>query len=657
MTGDAKGAQNTIAEDGQQTDKSSADHTVDTAIIGAGIAGLYCGYRIAKANEMLAADRQRTFRIFEESAHVGGRIWSTRIDPDGNGRPDGERVTGSVKDGLNYAGHPIEFVAEFGPMRIELELQKYLHCLLHDLKLTNDLQPFPPYESPMSKHDPQYELEDDERDQRTPLDLLMLAVLRIMGRVKSRCTDQEVPLSTEEPQEKKDRDLLETTLTALVNDLSRAIATRQSEWREILLKWVERLDEPDYQNIRRYGVFDDGNWTPLWEMGFWNLLSEVLSHHAVIKLRDLGTFYHLIPENPNAAEWLIFWLRAFRTSNQLVGIRGGMQRITETMEDSMTKDRLDRESKLVGITDAKDGAITLTFTKTEGGKAYAETWKAKHVILALPTGPLRELAKRSAAVLYQDLDRDLASVFGFPLLKFFVSVKERWWNVDATVANRYATLIPTRELHYWRSATPGSRKGLVMVYTDRPASTFWSNYIQHEPQSNGGRAPAPSEARESLIPSGFQSEPEIGPPKTNVRLVNKAIQYLKLYGLNRNRKGIEFYGIRDWGREPYLGAAHSWFPERRSWEVMKRLSAFAIGPGKHRTKPDHQEQATLHVCGEAYSDYQAFIEGALRSAAHVLHKIDPTAFPDTPTRWLCDGCDHSGAPRLPCDLDALNKDK
>lgn len=26
----------------------------------------------------------------------------------------------------------------------------------------------------------------------------------------------------------------------------------------------------------------------------------------------------------------------------------------------------------------------------------------------------------------------------------------------------------------------------------------------------------------------------------------------------------------------------------------------------------------LHVCGEAYSDYQGFVEGALRSAAEVL---------------------------------------
>ncbi len=30
----------------------------------------------------------------------------------------------------------------------------------------------------------------------------------------------------------------------------------------------------------------------------------------------------------------------------------------------------------------------------------------------------------------------------------------------------------------------------------------------------------------------------------------------------------------------------------------------------------------LHVCGEAYSDYQGFIEGALRSSKAVLKTID-----------------------------------
>ncbi len=49
----------------------------DIAIIGAGIAGLYCGYCIEKLPE--PKKKGKDFRIFEESDHLGGRIWSTRI--------------------------------------------------------------------------------------------------------------------------------------------------------------------------------------------------------------------------------------------------------------------------------------------------------------------------------------------------------------------------------------------------------------------------------------------------------------------------------------------------------------------------------------------------------------------------------------------------
>ena len=59
-------------------------------------------------------------------------------------------------------------------------------------------------------------------------------------------------------------------------------------------------------------------------MGFWNVLGSVLSHMATVKLRDWGSFYHLVGDNPNAAEWIIFWLRAMRSTDSLVGIRGGM---------------------------------------------------------------------------------------------------------------------------------------------------------------------------------------------------------------------------------------------------------------------------------------------------------------------------------------------
>jgi hypothetical protein len=268
------------------------------------------------------------------------------------------------------------------------------------------------------------------------------------------------------------------------------------------------------------------------------------------------------------------------------------------------------------------GKIRLQFKNEKSGGI--EEWTAEHVILALPRGPLEELAKENPDVFCSEALEDIKSVFGFPLLKFFLGVKKRWWEQDETMTNRYATRIPTRELHFRTSSVHESRKGFIMVYTDRPATGFWSNYIRH----------VPGQSVNSPLLTGKQDEPEQGEPKENVRLINKARQYLRAHGIKLEPDDIDFYGIRDWGREPYRGAAHSWYPERQSWTILKNLSAFA--PGNSYASSDSKTKV-IHVCGEAYSDYQAFIEGALRSAEHILHKTLPESFPTSPTSWLCEG--------------------
>ena len=579
---------------------------VKVAIIGGGIAGLYCGYKLLK--------EENDFLIAEATSHIGGKILSTRILQNGKIVPDGETVVENAQHDFTYVDAknkkkiPVEFCAEFGPMRIELDLQKYLQDLLGKLGLLKDKEKFPPYGSPPSERGPYYMLTGEEFDQSTPFDLLKLAVIRILGKLRRRS-------KTAKPNAKdyddRNRECLDLKVDELISKLSGAIATRQTGWKDFD-EWVETLGERDYQNIRQYGIFGDGKGMPLWKMGFWNLLSEVLSHPAVMKLRDLGTFYHLIPENPNAAEWLIFWLRAFKTSQELVGIRGGMQRITEAMAKKIGPKRILKNYKLVGI-EPNGSRIKLTFDDNNGNPV-AE-WSAEHVILALPTAAMKELVKQSGKTFYQGFDDDLGAVFGFPLLKFFFTVKKRWWDEDEARTNRYATMIPTRELHYRRSSLTNSRKGIIMVYTDRPALTFWSNYIKDGP------------------PSRIQRYPEIGVPADNRPLINKALTYLKEYGVKKE-PDINFYGIRDWGREPYVGAAHAWFPGQKLKEVLKRLSSFRISPGNKRYNPD-DDLKNVHVCGEAYSDYQAFIEGALRSSEHVLHTIMPKTFRFTPTPWLC----------------------
>ena len=76
---------------------------------------------------------------------------------------------------------------------------------------------------------------------------------------------------------------------------------------------------------------------------------------------------------------------------------------------------------------------------------------------------------------------------------------------------------------------------------------------------------------------------------------------------------IASFAIRDWSKPPFGAASHAWLPGINVPEAMDRLKAFNL--------LGHPGRGNIHVCGEAYSDYQGFIEGSLRSASKTLASI------------------------------------
>jgi hypothetical protein len=81
---------------------------------------------------------------------------------------------------------------------------------------------------------------------------------------------------------------------------------------------------------------------------------------------------------------------------------------------------------------------------------------------------------------------------------------------------------------------------------------------------------------------------------------------------------VRAYGIRDWSAAPFGGAAHVWLPPHRSRSHGSGdpLIAFSL-----RSRADSRHENGVHVCGEAYSGFQGFIEGALRTAEEVVDSI------------------------------------
>jgi monoamine oxidase len=546
------------------------------AIVGGGITGLFCAYILAGNGRMV--------HLFEAAERLGGRIETIRL---------GKENTVLEK---NWERSDIEFCAEFGPMRIELDKQLLVAALLEHLAITTKtdsgegkvgaaaayLNPFPAYASPAATSDPKYQLRPDELG-KTPLQLLEMAMLRVATRMVVVGGDSKFKELQDE----------------LKSEITLAGATGR-DWAPIFEAWLEKLNPTHHWDIQVLGKVDG---IPLYQMGFWNLLSDNLSHDAVTMLRDLGTFYHLLPENPNAAEWFIWWLIGFSISGHLQGIFGGMQCIIDQLLKQLEAKQLKENAglfvraRVIAVKRVETSAkYTLRFEQ-KGRKFPRPHAEYDRVIFALPKSPLEKIVRRSERVFEgeKEMLKLLDSAFGFPMVKVFVVVTERWWE-EENRANRYATRLPTRELHYWKGKTKESRQGLIMLYTDRPASSFWANYVAPGPQDK------------AVL---YEARPK--PGELGDRLTKKVVQYLNEHDAPGIRASdIVWYGIRDWGREPFGGANHAWRPERRYWVVMARLAEI---------RDVYDEKRTLHVCGEAYSDYHGFIEGSLRSAVYVLHRI------------------------------------
>jgi hypothetical protein len=637
----------------------------DVIIVGGGIAGLYCCHELIKQSEQLKINR---ILLLEASDRFGGRIetWSLLRTGEKNGEaigfddtwdpcnwdftsgkpdplaPQGNRQSpyrGPIEKQLvNINGEAaekrseIEYLrAEFGPMRIEPRDQPLLQVLLDELGIReqvpgeeqslDDLVPFSSYasEDPM---EPRFTLREEEAKQKTPFDLMILALRRIFELVD--LAGPEKPWQTDAANEQW-------------KSLKDEAFFYRHYWKGELLEWIHNITDEDLEVIRKRASFRG---QPLWNLGFWNVLSDVLSHFAVVKIRDWGSYYHFVHENLNAAEWIIFWLRAIRGTGSLRGIRGGMSRIIWKLLERLHDKRgtllcIQKGRKVVDLQSDGD-EIDITVENEN------EVIKAKRVILALPKRPLEKLSWNGKGPQKQ-LKAALDAVAGLSLLKCFFVIEQPWWE-DNRALNRYAADLPTRELLYVKSHD--RTKGLIMVYTDRPAITFWSDYLRtiecapdhddvcQEPSENpqlenqetartwflklrkipcqGDVSPANHELYFGNGGMAIVGEPE------NPRLWQRFVQFARDYEHHDfTQDRLLACGMRDWGKNPFGAAAHGWLPGVMSWKHMEFLEAFSLD--------EYSSNKNIHVCGEAFSDYQGFIEGSLRSARRVLRQIEKQA--------------------------------
>lgn len=348
---------------------------------------------------------------------------------------------------------------------------------------------------------------------------------------------------------------------------------------------------------------------PLYKQGFWNVLLRVISGEAYQLGVDAGG-YNSTMANWNASDAIPWYLSDFGVSPKYKAFKNGFQQVPTTLAQLfMAADGEVRlNTPLDGFEWADDGTITL---RVQGHAISAGT-----LILAMPRRSLDLLAPVSPPL--REIELLIGSVTSRPLFKLYTTYTNPWWRAAGYTTpegrsvpvetGRSVTDLPIRQTYYWphadgRPVTEGPAM-LMASYDDGNNVGFWD-----------GLRPRRGQAWQSDQEVAQPDDPFVGDPdgewskyKASQRMVQEvARQLAAVHGLSYT-PDVRNAAFRDWGDDPFGGGWNSWNIGVKSWEVKEQI-----------IKPF--DNHALYICGEAYSDAQGWVEGALQTADMMLERL------------------------------------
>lgn len=379
----------------------------------------------------------------------------------------------------------------------------------------------------------------------------------------------------------------------------------------------------------------------MWDVGFWNLLWDILSPEGYNYVTDAFGYYS-ITNNWNAAEAMQFIYADFTGNPQYKTLNEGYDYLPYLVRQEFV---------------AAGGEVRLNTpvrAVNRNSEGLMEVWLegadtpqlARHVILAMPRRSL-ELLERTP--LWQmdrvvgasgTLQNYLRSVIIYPAFKMFLAFETPWWRNPpiSMAAGRTVSDQPIRQTYYFPPLPGGFQPGqapmdgpcLVMAsYDDLNAVPFWQSLEDPQdlktvaktqmlatlPGAASNADTGPLQAHIAETNAALADEPgfHYAPPE----MVRYALEQLQLVHYNQplpdpmilpgNLKGYFLAAYKDWGHDPFGGGWNFWAPQTDVRDVMQRI---------RRPFTD----ANLYIVGDAYSGAQGWVEGALTTAETMLRE-------------------------------------
>lgn len=532
---------------------------VDIAIVGAGISGVYSAWRLQDRH------RDKKIVVYEAGDYVGGRLLSVKPPRIPN------------------------MVAELGGMRILPAVQPRISRLIDWL---ND---------DAAKED-RIELYDFPVDKPENIAYLRGVHLRLADLVAN---PGRMPYKL---------DFLEFGQTPgqiLVNAIEQIVPGITSP----------ELNEYRRRSMAQAAVFDDKK---LSELGFWNVLSRVISNEAFELGVDAGGYQSTLL-NWNAADAIPWFLSDFGVDPKYKGFKRGFQQVPLMLEKRLIAaggNRVRLNHRLRNF--RWDGSAKRFVLRFRGPKGET-TVRAGALILAMPRRALEILARSSPLLEDPEITPLLHSVTPRPLFKLFATYDSPWWRAAGSCVNgqmvplqegRTVTDLPIRQTYYWptddgKPATNGPAM-LMASYDDGNNIGFWDGFRERRGRDWRDEVVSPTHLR--VFP-GTNAEPGSEWAKyaaPNRMVVEVARQLGIIHGLSYTPRVVDA-AFRDWGDDPFGGGWNAWNIGVDSRTVIRRMVQPYDGDGRRGALP-------LYICGEAYSDAQGWVEGALQTADLMLDR-------------------------------------
>lgn len=349
-------------------------------------------------------------------------------------------------------------------------------------------------------------------------------------------------------------------------------------------------------------TFFDGK--PLMEQGFWQVLVRVISGEAYQLALDAGG-YQTTLTNWNAADAIPWYLSDFGVNPDYQGFKKGFQQVPLKVCSLFEEagGTVERGAQLAGFR-VVEGGVELSFS---GGR----TVRARELVLAMPRRALELIAPASPLLQDREVSRLVKSVTPRPLFKLFTTYGDPWWLPAMVQKGRTTTDLPVRQTYYWPTDTGDPATGgpamLMASYDDGINIGFWDSF---RPMRGVGWRREATETQMAYFKNADAgaADPQWEANAAPQSMVDEVQRQLALIHGMAYVPRARNAAFRDWGDDPFGGGWNSW----------------NIGVDSRRVKMDILQPdpgAPVYVCGEAYSDAQGWVEGALQTADLMLEKL------------------------------------